>query len=182
LGKVAGATKRRATQLGSETGYRETRPLSTPHYPQPQVSIMTTTTNIMEAITSMDLNEVNSEQFETDPDPQIEQTMDILALQDQVKQLKSLLSNERTRVSKQAQAMQANIRQLQGSLTAAELKAVAHEKSAIDANTKLNNMKSMLRIAKNDLKTARTTILHVQNTQKARLEDLVGEDTDAAAA
>lgn len=182
MGKVAGATKRRATQLGSETGYRETRPLSTPHYPQPQVSIMTTTTNIMEAITSMDLNEVNSEQFETDPDPQIEQTMDILALQDQVKQLKSLLSNERTRVSKQAQAMQANIRQLQGSLTAAELKAVAHEKSAIDANTKLNNMKSMLRIAKNDLKTARTTILHVQNTQKARLEDLVGEDTDAAAA
>ena len=143
---------------------------------------MTTTTNIMEAITSMDLNEVNSEQFETDPDPQIEQTMDILALQDQGKQLKSLLSNERTRVSKQAQAMQANIRQLQGSLTAAELKAVAHEKSAIDANTKLNNMKSMLRIAKNDLKTARTTILHVQNTQKARLEDLVGEDTDAAAA
>ena len=147
---------------------------------------MTTTANIVEAITSMDLNEVNSEQFETvEPDydnAQIEQTMDILALQDQVKQLKSLLSKERTRVSKQAQAMQANIRQLQGSLTAAELKAVAHEKSAIDANTKLNNMKSMLRIAKNDLKTARTTILHVQNTQKARLEDLVGEDTDAAAA
>lgn len=137
----------------------------------------TVTQDIVEAITSMDLQEVESEKFEASEEAealsfnaQIEQTMDIHALQDQVKQLKILLTNERMRVSKQAQAMQANIRQLQGNLTATELRAGAHEKTAIDANVKLNNMKSVLNIAKQDLKTARKTIAHVQATQAERIE------------
>ena len=145
----------------------------------------TTTPEIIEAITSMDLQEVESVQFEVHDseelpvDVQVAQTMDIHALEDQVKQLKSLLTNERTRSSKQAQAMQANIRKMQGNLSAAELRSVAHEKTAIDARTQLNNMKSVLNIAKQDLKTARKTIAHVQATQAERIE-AVEHAADAA--
>lgn len=136
----------------------------------------------------MDLREVESEQFEVNDlegqeliDVQVAQTMDIHALQDQVKQLKALLTNERTRSSKQAQAMQANIRQQQGVLSAAELRSVAHEKTAIDAKTQLNNMKSVLNIAKQDLKTARKTIAHVQATQAERIEAVEHAATSEAA-
>ena len=145
---------------------------------------------MMEAITSMDHHEAASEQFETEDrvegvfeamglEAQVAQTMDIHSLSDQIKQLKVLLTNERTRTSKQAQAMQANIRKTQGEYAAADLRAVAHEKSAIDATTKLNNMKAILNIAKQDLKTARKTIAHVQATQVERIEAI---DEAAAAA